>query len=52
MKNYYGITGIRLYATQFLDVANEFLQQHDGDIIDIQITSEDIVIVYKGVTTA
>ncbi|MBO5969166.1 MAG: hypothetical protein J6S14_11795 [Clostridia bacterium] len=47
MKNYYGITGIRLYAAQFLDEANEFLQQHDGNIIDVQITADDIVIVYK-----
>ena len=52
MKNYYGLTGIRLYATQDIDVANEFLTAHDGDIIDIQITAEDIVIVYKEVTTA
>lgn len=47
MANYLGITGIRLYVTQFIDMANEFLSQHDGSIIDIHVSTEDIVIVYK-----
>ena len=47
MKNYYGITGIRLYAAQEIDELNAFLAAHDGNIIDIIVTSEDIVIVYK-----
>lgn len=47
MKNYFGITGIRLYAAQELDELNAFLAAHDGNIIDIIVTSEDVVIVYK-----
>lgn len=47
MKNYFGITGIRLYAAQELDELNAFLTEHDGNIIDIIVTSEDVVIVYK-----
>jgi hypothetical protein len=47
MKNYFGITGIRLYAAQELDELNAFLAEHDGNIIDIIVTSEDVVIVYK-----
>ena len=47
MKNYFGITGIRLYAAQEIDELNAFLAAHDGNIIDIIFTSEGVVIVYK-----
>lgn len=47
MKNYIGIKGIRLYAAHKLDELNAFLAAHDGNILDIVVTSEDVVIVYK-----
>lgn len=47
MKNYYGLKGIRIYMTEDLDEANEFLKQHDGDIIDVQCSDEFFHIIYK-----
>lgn len=54
MKNYIGIKDIRLYAAQEIDELNVFIAAHDGNIIDIVITNDDVVIVYKDeeVTTA
>lgn len=47
MKNYFGITGIRIYLTQDIDEANAFLSEHDGDILDVQCTDEYFHIIHK-----
>lgn len=47
MKNLYGIKGIRMNAVSLIEDANDFLREHDGDIIDIVVTDEDIVFIYK-----
>jgi hypothetical protein len=46
MENLYGIKGIRLFAARLIEEANEFLRDHDGKIIDIKVTDEDIVFIY------
>lgn len=47
MKNLYGITGIRMNAVRLIEDANDFLRDHDGKIIYIKVTDEDIVFIYK-----
>jgi hypothetical protein len=46
MENLYGIKGIRMTAVSLIEDANEFLRDHDGKIIDIKVTDEDIVFIY------
>ena len=46
MKNLYGIKGIRINAVSLIEDANDFLRGHDGKIIDIKVTDEDIVFIY------
>lgn len=46
MKNLYGIKGIRMNAVSLIEDANDFLRDHDGKIIDIKVTDEDIVFIY------
>lgn len=51
MNNLYGITGIKVkaFGLKYSDkTLNNFLEEHDGDIIDIQIVSSDVaVVIYK-----
>lgn len=47
MKNLYGLTDIQLYMTQYIDELNEFLKDHNGNIIEIQCTDEYFHVLYK-----
>ncbi len=48
MKNYFGLTGLQVYKTCSMEKLNEFLLEHDGDIIDIQVCSFDVFcVIYK-----
>ena len=45
--NMFGITKIRVYMTMYIDELNEFLVNHDGDIIDIQCTDDYFHVIYQ-----
>lgn len=47
MKTLYGITGIRVFIAQKIEAVNAFLEQHDGNIIDIQCTDNYFHVIYK-----
>lgn len=48
MKNaIFGITKIQVWMTQYIDELNEFLLEHDGDIIEIQCTDEYFHVIYQ-----
>ena len=47
MNKMYGLLGIQIYVTQYINDANQFLKEHEGDIIDIQCTDEYYHIIYK-----
>lgn len=56
MKNLYGITGIQVEAIDctknHLEELNEFLEEHDGDILEIQTVAmlygvTRYVVIYK-----
>lgn len=58
MKSVYGITGIRVKAIEAshegLEEVNKFLEEHDGNIIDIQISPmmygvTKYIIVYRAI---
>ena len=51
MNNLYGITGIKVKGFGLLygdEALNNFLKEHDGDIIDIQMAlNNSAIVIYK-----
>ena len=46
-NNIFGITDIQVYMTSELQALNEFLQEHNGNIIDIQCTDKWFHVIYQ-----
>lgn len=47
MANLFGITNLQIAFFTYTDDANHFIRQHDGDIVDIQNGTRDIMIIYR-----
>ena len=47
MNTLYGITNLQVYATDNLNEFNHFLLEHNGNIVDIQLTDKYYQVVYK-----
>lgn len=47
MTSLFGITNIQIAIFTHIDDVNHFLRLHDGDIIQIQNGTRDIMIIYR-----
>lgn len=47
MNNIFGITGIQVFMTSDLGELNRFLEEYDGNIIDVQCTDKYFHVVFR-----
>lgn len=47
MNRLFGITKIQVFTTSDIIKLNQFLLEHDGDVIDIQCTERDYNVIYQ-----
>lgn len=47
MKTLYGLIGLQVFVTTDIEHFNQFLKEHDGNIVDIQCTDKYYHAIYK-----
>ena len=47
MNHLYGITNIQVFVTTDLGELNRFLDEYNGNIIDIQLSDKTYYVIYK-----